>query len=333
MARERILIVKLSSLGDLFHALPTVHCLKTGLDAEIDWVTQPEYVELMACFPDVSGAIPFPRRDFLSGLVPFVRAVRARDYDLVIDLQGLLKSAVAARLAHGLRVIGPSFHRECAHWLYHAVAGPRDKARHAVEESLDVVRYLGLPCTPVQFPVRFPPHRAEPEGPRVALVPVSRGAHKNWPLEKFIETARGLRDRTGAALYLFGARSDQPACEAIRTAVDTGPAGPRVENLAGRTSLVEMGSRLATMDLVVSNDSGPIHMAAAIGVPVLAIFGPTDPGRTGPYGSGHRVITESMDCQPCFRRTCAQGVPECLARMTPERVVAEAVDMLGVKRP
>ena len=330
MGRKRILIVKLSSMGDLFHALPAVHCLKTGLDAEIDWVTQPEYVELVRCFTDVTRVIPFPRRGFMGGVVRFARTVRARDYDLIVDLQGLLKSAVAARLARGRQVVGPSFHREGSRWFYHAVAGPRNKARHAVDENLDVVRYLNLPDAPAQFPVRFPPRERAQPGRRVALVPVSRGLCKNWPLERFIATGRQLREQMGATLFLMGGPAEQAACEAVRAAVDDGvPAA--VQNLAGRTSLVEMGSWLGSMDLVVANDSGPIHMAAAIGVPVLAIFGPTDPARTGPYGHGHRVVTASIDCQPCFRKTCKAGTPECLVRVSPDRVVREAVDMLGAR--
>lgn len=332
MARKRILIVKLSSLGDLFHALPAVHRLKTGLDADIDWVTQPEYVDLLACFPDVSAAIPFPRRSFVTGLVPFLRRLRACRYDWIIDLQGLLKSAVAARLARGGRVIGPSFHREGSRWLYDAVAGPRDKDRHAVEENLDVVRHLGLPDRPVEFPVRFPPHAAAGPGPRIAVVPVSRGPEKNWPLVHFTEAVRRLRDATGAAIALFGSPADRLACETVRAGAGTGASLPTVENLAGRTTLVEMGSRFATMDLVVANDSGPIHLAAAIGVPVLAVFGPTDPRRTGPYGSGHRVITAEVECRPCHRAGCRRERLDCLEQIGPERVVREAIAMLGARK-
>lgn len=106
-SRKRILVIKLSSLGDIFHALPAVTNLQLALDAEVDWVTQPEYVELVGCFPVVSQVIPFPRRRFWSGFGTLVRAVRARHYDYVIDLQGLLKSAVVARLARGGGEWGP----------------------------------------------------------------------------------------------------------------------------------------------------------------------------------------------------------------------------------
>lgn len=333
MARKRILIVKLSSLGDIFHALPAVHSLRQGLEAEVDWVTQPEYVELVQCFPDVSEVMAFPRRKYFGNATSFLRALRTREYDLIVDLQGLLKSAVVAKMARGRRVVGPSFHREGANLLYDAVAGRRDKDRHAVEENLDVVRFLGMPQSPVEFPLRFPARPVEGAGVRVALVPLSRGSHKNWPVPNFTEVARRLQAALGAEIYLFGSAADRPVCESIRSSLVSGGAGARVVNLAGRTSLVEMGSWLAGMNLVVANDSGPIHMAAALGVPVLAVFGPTDPKRTGPYGAGNRVVTAEVPCRPCYRKRCDQDVPECLARITPERVVQEASEMLRVRSP
>jgi heptosyltransferase-1 len=333
MAGKRILIVKLSSLGDIFHALPSVHLLRQGLDAEVDWVTQPEYVELLQCFPDVSDIISFPRRQYFGKMRSFLCALRAHEYDIVVDLQGLMKSAMVAKLARARKVVGPSFYREGANLLYDEVAGPRDKDRHAVEENLDVVRHLGLPQIPVRFPVRFQNMPIDSKGVKVALVPVSRGIHKNWPVRNFIDVASKLQKEAGASIYLFGSETDVAVCEAIRSALASDAAGSPVVNLAGKTSLVEMGRWLAGMNLVVANDSGPIHMAAALGVPVLAVFGPTDPKRTGPYGAIHRVVTADIACRPCYRKHCAQDVPECLARVAPERVAQEAIDMLRARSP
>ena len=141
--KPRVLVVKLSALGDLFHSLPAVHNLKVGLGAEIDWVTQKEYVDLVRCFTDVDRVIPFYRKAFFTNLKLFLEELRTRDYDYVIDLQGLLKSAIVARLARGKERIGPSFHREGSHLFYSAVAGEPARNRHAVEENLDIVRHLG----------------------------------------------------------------------------------------------------------------------------------------------------------------------------------------------
>lgn len=325
----RILVVKLSSLGDVFHALPAVHNLKVGLRAEVDWVTQPEYVDLVRCFEDVADVIPFPRHDWVRGFPDFARRLRLREYDLAVDLQGLLKSALVCRLARARRILGPSFRREGAGLLYNAVAGPRNKDRHAVEENLDAVRFLDLKQLPPVFPVRFPPLAVTGARPRVALLPVSRRVNKNWGEERFIAVARGLRHEFGAQVYCFGGPADVAVCAEIEASVNTDGTGPRAISMAGRTRLVEMGSWLASMDLVIGNDSGPIHMAVAVGVPVVAVFGPTDPRRTGPYGSAHRTLVADTTCRPCYRRTCQYAAAQCLEAVTAEQVLTAAGEMLA----
>lgn len=322
---KRILVVKLSSLGDLFHALPAVHVLKQELGVSVDWVTQTNYVDLVRCFTDVDRVIGFPRRGFLGQAGPFLRALRRDHYSHVIDLQGLLKSAFVSRLARADLRIGPSFAREGSRWFYTVVAGEADKERHAVEEALDVVRYLGLREHQPAFPVRFPRKALDEPRPRVALIPRSRWATKNWPAENFVAVARGLQDKAGATVFLVGGPDDTDVCGEIEARL----AG-RVVNACGRTSLVELGSLLQEMDLVVSVDSGPMHMAAAVGRPVLAVFGATDPKRTGPYGPAHRVIlARKLDCWPCFSESCPRNDLACLLGAGPEEVLRVVMEMLG----
>jgi len=330
--RKRILVIKLSSLGDIFHAIPAVHNLQIALDAEVDWVTQPEYVDLVKCFPMVSTVIPFPRRKFWSRAGALVRAVRGKRYDYVVDLQGLIKSAVVARVSRaGLR-IGPSYQREGSRFLYDAVAGKRNKDRHAVDENLDVIRYLGLPVLPVQFPVRFPAPAVAEAAPRIALVPLSRRVNKNWPVSHFVEVARRIQKEFNASIFLFGSKADQAGCEGMRRALLATPGARAVVNLAGQTSLVEMGGWFSRMDLVLANDSGPLHMAVALGIPVVAIFGPTDPKRTGPYGAGQHVVRSEIDCCPCFGKDCRLPQVECMERITPDQVMVAVCDVLSVAK-
>jgi len=321
----QILIVKLSSLGDLFHALPAVRALRQGLGASVDWVTQTNYVELVRCFGDVRRVIGFPRRGGLAGRLPFLRELRRERYDLIVDLQGLTKSALVARAARGTRRIGPSYHREISRLFYHEVVGMRDKNRHAVEEALDVVRHLGLPLpATAEFPVAFPKRAFAAAPPRIALAPCSRWPTKNWPAARFIEVARALRERTQATFFLVGAPEDRPVCGAIAAALGAGAV-----DLCGQTTLVELGSVLQEMDLALTVDSGPMHIAAALGVPVLALFGPTDPRRTGPYGARHRILSVSVaDCAICFRARCRRGDLACMERITPDLVIAAAREML-----
>lgn len=322
----RVLIVKLSSLGDLFHALPLVHLLRRQGSATVDWVAQKEYCSVVTCFTEVSRVIPFPRRGFWRAWPAFCRCLRHERYDMVLDCQGLLKSALVARLARGKRRIGPSFHREGARWLYDAVAGPRDKDRHAVEENLDMARFLGVPIDEVVFPLRFPPLEIAPARPRIGVVPVSRWQHKNWPAERFAAMVRGLTERTGGSVCVYGgAGAEEGAvCASIANS-----AGVRAYNMGGKTSLTELGSHLAAMDVVVTNDSGPMHMAAALGVPVVALFGPTDPRRTGPYGARHRIVAAPCACSPCLSRSCRDADAQCMRLIGVDDVRAALLEILG----
>lgn len=320
----RILIIKLSSLGDLFHALPAVHALKAGLAADVDWVVNDAYVGLVERFTDVSRAIPFPRRNVMRHLMAFIRDLRRQRYDMVVDLQGLLKSAVIGRLARAGRRIGPSFQREGARIFYDKVVGVLDKKRHAIEENLEIARSLGGASGPPVFPVRYElPDLKEPR-PRVGMVVLSRWATKNWPPDCFAEVGRRLQQTVGASIYLIGG----PESAGAHQAIINGLKGPAVE-LAGRCSLADMPGMLKAMDLLIANDTGPVHVAAAVGTPALVIFGPTDPVRTGPYGSAHRIVRASVACQPCFSRTCHRGTVECLHGVTPERVAETALEMLA----
>ena len=125
-------------------------------------------------------------------------------------------------------------------------------------------------------------------------------------------------------VYLLGGSNDTRICSDIEKALLG-----RVINLAERTSLVEMGSVLKEMDLLISGDSGPVHMAAAVETPALVMFGPTDPDRTGPYGDKHRIIRITQDCQPCFSRKCKRFVVPCMCGITPDTVEKIALEMLG----
>jgi heptosyltransferase I len=333
---RRILAIKLSSLGDLFHALPTVHALKAATGATIDWLTQPSFVPLVNCFADVDRVLAFPRHRFIHFLPRFLSELRRERYDLVVDLQGLLKSALPARLARTVRGaprVGPSFHREGARWLYSAVAGPRNKRRHAVDEGLDLLRWLDWPIPPTSFPLRFPSFPLPPGPPVVAIAPMSRWPTKNWPPEPFADCARRLMN-AGVRIALVGGPEEAGVCADIARRL--GP-GPDVLNYAGRTTLPELGGLLAECALLLTVDSGPMHIASALGRPVLALFGPTDPTRTGPYGAGARVLwVDGLACRPCFSRTCARRDLACLRQLYPSRVAEAALDLLraqGIAAP
>ena len=322
--RSRILVVKLSSLGDLFHVLPAVTMIKQGLNASVDWVTTDTYCDLVAHFRDVDRAIPFYRRSFLGDLRPFLRDLRRDYYDLILDFQGLFKSGLVTRLARGKQRIGPSFHREGSRMFYTRVAAGGPDDRHAVDRNLDIVRLLGLPVGEREFAVDFPAQSIADGRPRVAMLPVSRWPTKNWPALRFAKLGNMLREAGVASLYLLGGPDDRPVCTEIEHAID----GP-VHNLAGKLSLAQTGGLLKEMDLLIANDSGPVHMAAAIGTACLVMFGPTDQARTGPYGDIHRVLTCDLPCRPCMSRKCRIETQACLCELMPATVRDAALSMIS----
>ena len=334
----RILIVKLSSLGDILHVLPTVHELRAQLGADIDWVVHPEFAPLVRCFADVDNVLTVPRHHVLRNLRASLRELRSREYDLVVDLHGLLKSGLVARLARGHRRIAPSYAREGSAFFFRERAGRFNRTRHATEQAFDTLDYLGLKHPDGEFraalrPLEGPPNPAVPDFPIgtriIAFAPVSRWPSKNWPAARYGELAALLLKREPSLrIVIVGGKSDIPVGEAIAAAA-AAVGKDRLFNLCGRTSIAESFALLEKCDLLVANDTGPVHMAAAVGTRCLVLFGPTRPDWTGPYGEGHRIIMRDLPCQPCLKHHCPRGDHACLESIT----AAEVADQIEEKTP
>ncbi len=320
-AAPKVLIVKLSSFGDCLHVVPAVHEIKQAWpDATIHWLTQTEYASLIACVDPVDRVLTFNRRRALRSIGQWWPAVRAETYEYVLDFQGLLKSAILTRLTKANRRVGPSYQREGARFAYHAVAGPRDLHRHAVDQALDTVRYLGITPGAPQFPLSFPAQPRTEARPRVAYVATSRWPTKNVSPRWMAGVIGRVHQQVGGTAFLLGGAGEQALGEQMRA--ESGYA--HVVNMCGKTNLVELGSLMREIDVLVTVDSGPMHLAAALGVPTVALFGPTDPTRTGPYGAAHHVIQNTdLSCVPCLSRTCRRPQRDhaCLRQLSIDPVV------------
>ena len=333
----RILIVKLSSLGDILHVLPTVHELRAQFGAEIDWVVHPEFASLVRCFADVDNVLIFPRHHVLRDLRASVRELRAREYDLVVDLHGLFKSGIVARLARGKRKIAPSYAREGSSMFFRERAGRFNRTRHAVEQAFDTLDYLGLKRPSGQFraalrPLDGPTNTAIPvfsnESRTIAFAPVSRWPSKDWPAARYGELASILlKCDPSLRIAIVGGKTDIPVGDTIVSAAEAADT-KRIFNLCGKTSIAESLALLAKCDLLIANDTGPVHMAAAVGTRCLVIFGPTRPDWTGPYGEGHRIIMRNLTCQPCLKHRCPRGDHACMESITAAEVVSIASEVL-----
>ncbi len=341
------MIVKLSSIGDVVHTLPFLEVLAGRFPrAAIDWLVEEDSSAVPAGHPALNRLIVSRRRSWQGDFIlngrrrgalaeagRFLRELRAVRYDLVVDLQGLLKSAVLTSLARGERKAGPSGGRECSRLALSESPIPVDYEQHAVDRYLTVARALG--CRAEGWQGRVPVGAEDKlaaraimhayrlnHAPVVAINPVARWETKLWAPERFSVLADRMSRELGVSVLFTGGRRDRPYIERILEASSTKP-----PNLAGLTSLKELACLYERCSLVVSTDTGPMHVAAAMGCPVVALFGPTAPWRTGPYGPGHRVIREPMDCSPCFRKNCSSR--RCIDAITPGAVMKEVRGILA----
>jgi heptosyltransferase-1 len=330
----KVLIVKPSSLGDVIHALPVVRLIRAHLPtARIDWFINRELTPLLEGDPDLYRLFPFDRRGWRGPLGwpeawSTVQELRAQRYDWVIDLQSLARSGLLAWLSRGQFTIGLADSREGAP-AFHDVSVPRPSAQtHAVDWYLEVLRPLGIPihdrytwlperewaAAPVRARVA-----AQPGVRWIGLQPGARWLNKRWPVEHFATLARQLAQDPGLRVVVFGSKGDAPLGDTLAAA-----SPDRILNLCGRISLPEVIEWLRRCAVLVTNDTGPMHLAAAVGTRVVAAFGPTSPERTGPYGQLEQALHVSLPCAPCLKSECHYQEPlACLRRLEPTRVLAE----------
>ena len=331
----KILILKPSSLGDVVQALPVLRLLKRHLpQSEIYWWIDSTLRSLLEGDSDLSGLFLFERWRWASPrhwheLLASIRQMRAMKFDWAIDLQSLARSGLFAWLANGELTIGLDDTREGARGFYDLIVPRPTFHTHAVDWYLETLRLLGVP---IHWNFTWLPPRPDAatavkakwrtDSARwLALQPGARWSNKRWPAEYFAELVRRLAgDYDQLSFAILGSNEDAVLGESIARAEPK-----RCLDLTGRTSLPEMIEWIRLSELIVTNDTGPMHVAAALGKPVVALFGPTEPRRTGPYGQIDRAIQlTALPCVPCLKDNCAYEKPfECLRGVSPSRVHAE----------
>lgn len=335
----KILVLKPSSLGDVVQALPVARLLQRHFPhAEIHWWLNRELVPLLAPDPDLRRIVPFDRQRWGTppgwpAALASLREIRRERYDWVIDLQSLARSGFVAWLAQGGLTAGLDDPREGAPAFYDVPVPRPSYQTHAVDWYLAVLRRLGVP---VHWDFEWLPRNEaaatvlEAAWPRnherwIALQPGARWLNKRWPAENFAALTRRLLDHDPSfRVVILGGDDDQPLGAQIAAA-----AGERCLDLTGQLALPGMVEGLRRCALLITNDTGPLHVAVALGRPVLALFGPTDPTRTGPYGQLAHVLRVDLPCAPCMKSTCANAEPlACLKALTVERVFHAAVERL-----
>jgi heptosyltransferase I len=332
----KILILKPSSLGDVVQALPVLRLLKQHHPrSEIYWWIEVHSAELLEGDPDLAGIFRFDRERWATpwhwgDIWKGIGELRRHKFDLIIDLQALARSASVGWLANGFCFVGLHDWRELAPG-YYDISVPRPSPNtHAVDWYLEVLRVLRVP---VHADFDWMPKRervaSEVESlwplngsPMVVLLPGARWENKRWPAQHFQQLVNRLRAHSGVLRFvILGGEADAALARDITSA-----APEACLDLTGRTSLPQMVEIIRQCRVVVTNDTGPMHVAAALRKPVVGIFGPTKPARTGPYGQIDRALQRrDLPCVPCMKDSCSYHDPLACVRGISAAQVADEV--------
>lgn len=337
-----ILIIKPSSLGDVATAMPILTDIRRAWpDAQIDWLVHPGLADLLRGHEAIREWIPFDRKQLgpwwykptaTKLLIDLIKKLRGGKYDIVIDAQGLFRSAFLARITGAPTRIGFANAREGAPLVYtHKVILPA-KPQVAVVRMRQLLQPLGISIDgpaearmPIQPSAKEAMAKALGSEPRIMLIPGARWDTKRWSGDGYIEIGRRLI-AAGLPVAILGSPDEKTLCDAIAALILPDRNDPRLINLAGRTRMAEMIAALASAKMIIGNDSGPLHVAVALGRPSISIYGPTDPEFVGPYGQLDRVIRFNVDCFPCRNKTC--GHHSCMKGVEVDAVWAKVMKLL-----
>ena len=317
----------MSALGDIVHALPVLSAIRAARpEIEVDWLADKKYAGILDYTEGIAKRI-IGR----PGLSKAVTAMRARAYDVAIDLQGLIKSAAMARLSGATRIIGfeqAALREPAAAWFYSESAAVPAGA-HIIQKNFAILPLLDIsPPSHVTFPFVLP---ASAVADGLEQEAASRGAqgfalinpgaawpNKRWAPDRFAAVARQLRARHGLVSFVLWGLDEAPLADAI--VADADGAAAR----APQTSLGDLMAVSARARLMVSGDTGPLHIAAAVGTPLVGLYGPTWPERNGPWDADDIVVSRAATCECHHKRQCRRSGTMCINEIAVEEVVDAA---------
>lgn len=337
-----ILIIKLSAIGDVIHTLPALNALRRRFpEARITWLVESAAAALVQGHPALDRVLVSRRKQWVRGLfssktrgkslremVRFLGELRDTRYDLIFDFHQLLKSGALAMLARSGRKIGfgPGLeHMEMSHLFLNERMPAVSMEHHALLRNLLLLDAVGIPAGLVEYRIPVTPADraavaellAGEDTPLMAINPMAQWNTKLWRNREFARLADRLVREHGMRVVFTGGAEDVAMVADIQRRMTAASL-----NLAGKTSLTMLAALLEMSVCLVTTDTGPMHLAAAVGTPVVALFGPTAPWRTGPYGHGHQVIRTGTGCSPCFKRHCRFGDRHCMTGISVPDVMA-----------
>jgi heptosyltransferase-1 len=339
----KILIIKPSSLGDIIHALPFLKAMRDSFpSALIDWVVSRNLQGILEKNPFINKVIiidkdswkrPFMLPETIKDIFGLVKTLRSEQYDMVVDLQGLLRSGLMTFFSSSPLKAGFKEAREGSRFFYNKKISVNGTI-HAVDRCLRIAQALGARTAKIDFPL-FIDNSAREKVKNLTgnihdylvIVPSASWESKRWPAGHFGRLISSLP----LPCIITGSNADKEVAQNVLAS-----SGGKGINLSGKTNLQELTALIAGAKAVVSNDSGPLHIATALGIPVIALFGPTDPRKTGPYGWSEnrpgerkdniRVVKLNTPCSPCFKKKCRD--PFCMSNITVETVLDAVKEFL-----
>ncbi len=344
----KILIVKLSAIGDVIHTLPALNAIRQYYpQAHITWLVEEAASDLVKNHRALDRVIISRRKHWIERLKHFdpdsagqiycfVQELRDTSYDLVIDFQALLKSGILIGLAKGRRKAGfgkGMEHMEHSYLFLNERIPAVSMDNHAIIRGMMLLKALGIQTEKVEY--HLPIGAGERESARIlldqhgikqtdllmAINPVAKWETKLWSTNRFSNLADRLIDQYGAKIIFTGSIQDFDVIQDIMAGMTRAAV-----NFAGLSTLKVLAALYERAEAVISTDTGPMHLAAAVETPVVALFGPTAPWRTGPFGSVHQVIRVGLECSPCFKRECK--TKECMLKIGVDQVM-DRVKKLG----
>ncbi len=344
---RRIAVIKPSALGDVVQSLPVLPALRARFpEALITWVINHELSQLVEGHPCVNDVLTFHRRGTAKQFLRLLRGLREREFDLVFDLQGLMRSGVMAAATRAPLRVGLETSREGSGWTCHLTLPGTDRTVPAFRRYWRIAEELGhgdsSPLTIVttsDTDDRWATEQlATCPGPVIAIHPGARWITKRWPVEKFaVVTGKVLRQFGGSAIIL-GSSSEAPVARELEELLKAFAPRNTIRNLTGQTSIKQLAALLSRVDTVLTNDSGPMHLAAGLGTPVVGLFTCTSPLISGPLGDQHELVATQVSCAASYKKICPHagcGHLCCLDELGPDRVfqaLARLLDRTLAKR-
>lgn len=347
----RILLIKLSAIGDVVHTLPSLAALRKRYpDAHISWLVGEAASDLLCHHPMLHEVIIYPQRRFgqlggdlrqwpklIKEIRNFINLLRSKSYDVVIDFQGLLKSGILTGISRGKCKLGFAKSREGSSIFLTDKLPRYDPDEHAVIRYLRLTSYLDADVGEPEFPLAIEKADTEKmsqllqdtgvgESRILCLNPGATWETKRWTSRGFAEVADRCFELWNMTTIIVGGPGDKGLASDIALC-----AKHPVIDFTGITSLRTLAALYQRTEVVVSTDTGPMHLAAAAGAPVVALFGPTAPWRTGPFGKKQQVIRLGLQCSPCFKHHCPE--PKCMVDISPEQVIKAVKKIRKTGRP